>query len=219
MPPPLAYTLGDMAEDAVDLLDALGIEAAHVVGASQGGAVAQLIAIHDPDHVLSLTSLMAGSGNPALPLVAKPDVFALAGTPPPGDDLAEVVAYRVRIRQALSSPDYPTDEQAIRRQVERSIRRAYDPAGLARQQAAVAVAHYQDRREALRRVRVPAVVIQGADDPLVSVQGAREVATSIPQAEFRLVPGMGHDIPVALVPVLADAIATVASRGAGTERR
>jgi pimeloyl-ACP methyl ester carboxylesterase len=211
-PPPLAYILEDMAQDAIGLLDALDIERAHIVGASQGGMVAQLIAIHHPEHVLSLTSIMAGSGNPVLPLPAKPDVLASVGPPPVGDDLAERIAYEVRARQALSSPGYPTDEQTIRQQVERAFLRAYDPAGLVRHQAAALIANYQDRREALRDVQVPTVVVHGAEDPLVPVQGGREVAESIPNADFRLIPGMGHDLPVALVPVIADAITTAASR-------
>lgn len=215
MPPPLAYTLEDMAKDAVGLLDALQVKRAHIVGASQGGIIAQLIAIHHSDRVLSLTSMMAGSGNPTLPLVANPEVFASVGSPPKSDSLSALIAYEVRVRQALSSPGYPTDEGTIRQQVERSIHRSYDPAGLARQQAAAAVAHFQDRREALRQVHVPTVVIQGADDPIVSEQGAREVATSIPEAEFRLVRGMGHDIPIALVGVIADSITAVASRAGG----
>lgn len=215
-PPPLAYTLEDMAQDAVGLLDALDIEKAHIVGVSQGGMVAQLIAIHHPEHVLSLTSMMATSGNPALPLPAKPEVFASLGSPPVGDDLAEHIAYELRTRQALSSPGYPTDEQTIRQQIERDFQRSYDPAGVARHQAAALVASYKDRREALRDVHVPTVVVHGAEDPLVPVQGGREVAESIPNAEFRLIPGMGHDLPVALVPVIADAITAAASRSSGT---
>ena len=213
-PPPLAYTLEDLARDAVGLLDALDIEKAHIVGASQGGMIAQLIAIHHPEHVLSLTSIMATSGNPALPLVAKPEVFAEVGPPPAGDSLDAVIDYEVRLRQALGSPGYPTDAETLRSQAERSVRRAYDPAGSARQQAAATVAHYQDRREELRDVQVPTVVIHGAEDPLVPVQGGREVAESIPNAEFRLIPGMGHNLPEALVPVIADAIVAAASRAA-----
>ena len=215
VPPPLAYTLEDMAADAVGLLDALGIERAHVAGASQGGAIAQLMAIHHPNRVASLTSIMAGSGNPALPLIAKPEAFASVGTPPAGDSLAALVDHELRVRQALSSPGHATDEQALRQQVERSVRRAYNAAGLARQQAAAAVAHYQDRREALRRVRVPTVVVHGAEDPVVPVQGGREVAESILNAEFRLIPDGGHDLPVAFVPMIVDAITAAASRATG----
>jgi pimeloyl-ACP methyl ester carboxylesterase len=217
-PPPLAYTLEDMAGDALGLLDALDIEKAHIVGISQGGMIAQLIAIHHPEHVLSLTSIAAGPGDPTLPLPAKPEVFASVGTPPTGDDREERIAFEVRSRQALSSPGYPTDEQTIRRQVERDFDRSFDPEGVARHQAAALVASFQDRREALRGVRVPTVVVHGAEDPLVPVQGGREVAESIPGAEFRLIPGMGHDVPVALVPTIADAIAAAAARSgdAGT---
>jgi pimeloyl-ACP methyl ester carboxylesterase len=216
-PPPLAYTLEDMAQDAVGLLRALGIEKAHIVGVSQGGMIAQLMAIHHGEHVLSLTSIMATSGNPALPLIAKPEAFAAVAAPPAGDSLEAVVDYEVRARQALSSPAYPSDEQTLRRQVEQSVRRSYDPAGLARQQAAAVVAHYQDRREALRGVQVPTVVVHGAEDPLVLVQGGREVAESIPNADFRLISGMGHDLPVALVPAIADAITAAASHSTGTK--
>lgn len=214
-PPPLAYTLEDMAQDAVALLDALDIPRAHIVGVSQGGMVAQLMAIHHPEYVLSLTSMMATSGNPTLPLPARPEVLAGVGTPPTGDDRNERIDFEVRSRLALGSPAYPTDEETIREQVARGFARAYDPAGVARHQAAALVASYQDRRTALQAVRVPTVVLHGAEDPLVAVQGGREVAESIPEAEFRLIPGMGHDVPVALVPVIADAITAAAARASG----
>src|SRR5690606_2806019 len=109
---------------------------------------------------------------------AKPEVLASVGTPPVGGTVEERIAYEVRARKALGSPAHPTDESVIRERVERDFRRADDPVGLARQQAASLVASFQDRRETLRQVQLPTVVIHGAEDPLVPVQGGREVAES-----------------------------------------
>jgi pimeloyl-ACP methyl ester carboxylesterase len=215
-PPPLPYTLDDMAADAVGLLTALGVERAHIVGASQGGIITQLIAIHHPERVLSITPMMAGSGDPSQPMPADPDRLKGIGDPPTDTAFATLVAYQMRVDRALAGSTYPPDEAALRARVERRLRRSYDPEGLQRQQAAALVASYQDRRDALRRLRVPAVVVQGAGDPLVPPESARQVAESIPGARFVLLPGMGHDLPPQLVGRVADAV-TSAARRARTE--
>jgi pimeloyl-ACP methyl ester carboxylesterase len=214
-PPPLPYTLEDMASDAVGLLTTLGVEKAHIVGVSQGGIITQLIAIHHPERVLSITPMMAGAGDPSIPVPADPERLAGIGDPPADTAFAAVVDYQMRVDRALAGRAYPPDDSTLRARVERSVRRAYDPQGLQRHQAAALVASYQDRREALRKLRVPAVVVQGADDPLVPPESARQVAESIPGAQFVLLPGMGHDLPPELVGRVADAI-TSAARRAGT---
>jgi pimeloyl-ACP methyl ester carboxylesterase len=213
-PLPLPYSVADMADDAVGLLGALGVEAAHVVGVSQGGIIAQLIAIRHPERVLSLTPIMSGSGNPAHPLPADPKRLRDVSTPPASTETDSVVAFQIRVAHAFAGSGYPPDDSTLRARIERSTRRAYDPGGLQRQQAAALVATFQDRRQELTRVDVPTVVVQGQDDPLVPVESVREVARSIPNAELVLIPGMGHDLPVALTGRIADAITTAARRGA-----
>ena len=214
-PAPLAYTLDDMTRDAVGLLDALHIQQAHVVGASMGGMIAQLLATHYPARVLSLTSLMATDGKPGLPAPAKPTVMARAPAPPTdAQDTAAALTYAVRMRQLLGSPAYPTDEAVLRAHARRDLHRANYPAGYQRQGAAALVESLHDRRAALRTLRVPTVVLHGAEDPIVPVAAGQDVAANIAGADWRLIPGMGHEVPAQLVPVVVDAITSAAGRAA-----
>jgi pimeloyl-ACP methyl ester carboxylesterase len=214
-PAPLPYSLRDMAKDAVGLLDALGIRQAHVAGISMGGGIAQLAAIEHPQRVLSLTSMMADSGNPALPVVARPEAFAQLPPVPATGDREAFIAYRVRTDQVLASPRYPTSEKDIRRRVERAAARSYDPAGMLRQQTVAFLGHYDPVRLAgLKGINVPTVVLQGTEDPIVPVESARDIAANIPGADLRLIEGLAHDVPVELVPVFADAIVAAATRAA-----
>ncbi|MBO2011620.1 alpha/beta hydrolase [Siccationidurans soli] len=213
-PARLAYTLNDMARDAVGLLDALHVRRAHLVGASMGGMIAQLVATDHPDRVLSLTSLMATDGKPGLPPVAKPEVMAQAPPAPTNPaDTAAALAYNFRIRQLLGSPAYPTAEATLRAQVAREVHRAYYPAGYQRQGAAALVESQHDRRTELQALRVPTLVVHGDADPLVPVAAGQDVAVSIPGAEWLLLPGVGHELPSELAPLLAEAIGRVAKRG------
>jgi pimeloyl-ACP methyl ester carboxylesterase len=214
-PAPIPYTLQDMANDAVGLLDALDIPKAHVVGVSMGGAIAQFVAIDHPTRTLSLTSIAADSGNPALPVIAKPEAFANLPPPPPAGDKEAFIEYQVKVNQVLGSPGYPTDEATRREWVRRGVKRAYDLEGLTRQQTVSLVGHFESgsyRLNNLKNIKAPTVVLQGADDPLVPVESARDIAMRVPNADLRIVPGMGHDIPVALIKMVADAIAAAASR-------
>lgn len=211
--PDAPYSLDDMAADAVGLLDALGIRRAHIAGASMGGMIAQLVAANHPERALSLTSIMSTTGNPALPQ-AKPEAMAVLMSPAaPEGDWEAIVARGIKAWQTIGSPGYPTDEKILREWVLRDAKRSFYPVGVARQMAAI-VAN-GDRRGKLGSVAVPAVVLHGADDPLVPVEGGRDTAASIPGAELRIVPGMGHDFPIALVGTFADAITAAASRAAG----
>lgn len=214
-PAPIPYTLQDMARDAVGLLDALGVQRAHIVGISMGGAIAQLVAIDHPEHVLSLTLMMADSGDPALPPIAKPEVFADIPPPPAEGDRAGFIEYDLLIRQAQASPGYPTDPQRLRSQVERDIARSYEPDGLTRQATVSLVGHIESadyRRSNLKQITAPTVVLHGTDDPVVAVDSARQIAAQVPLAELRIIEGLGHDIPLVLVDQFADAIAAAAAR-------
>ena len=210
--PDVPYTLHDMAEDAIGLLGALSIDRAHLVGRSMGGMIAQVVASEHPARVLSLTSIMASSGNPALPPAA-PDVMALMTRPAPGpfDDEAGFLAHSLAFARRIAGTGHPFDEAAHRALILEEARRAYDPGGFGRQIAAIAVTG--DRRSRLATIGVPALVVHGADDPLILPACGSDTASAIPGAEFLLVAGMGHDLPPALYPAVIDAIARTARRG------
>jgi pimeloyl-ACP methyl ester carboxylesterase len=204
------YTLDDMAADAVGLLDALGIERAHIVGASLGGMIAQLIAADHSARALSLTSIMSTTANPAVP-PGKPEALAALLSPSaPAGDWDAIVARGVKVNRVIGSPAYPRDEATLKDAILADARRSYHPPGSARQMAAVLCA--TDRRPKLATIRLPTVVLHGAEDPLVPVEGGQDTAANIPGAELRVVPGMGHDLPLPLVPVVADAIEAAARR-------
>jgi pimeloyl-ACP methyl ester carboxylesterase len=208
-PAATAYTLDDMAKDAARLLDALKIERAHIVGASMGGMIAQMVAANHPHKTLSLTSIMSSTGNPALPQ-AKPETMALLMTRPPADDFKAQVEHAVRTQLAVSSPGYPPDPGQLRHQTVGDLNRSNYPVGVTRQMAAVIAGG--DRREALKTISAPTVVLHGADDPLVPVEAGHDTAAVIPGAELRVLPGMGHDLPGPLLPAVVDAIDAAAKR-------
>nr|WP_245326372.1 alpha/beta hydrolase [Hymenobacter wooponensis] len=205
-PPPLPYTLDDMATDAAGLLAALGIARAHVVGASMGGMIAQRLAYHHPGRVLTLASLMAGGGKAGFPLVARPE--ALAGVPAlgPPADTAAYIRREVRALLALSGPSYPLDSLSAHAAVAGDVRRAYYPDGLSRQGAASLAGFYAGRERQLQTIRVPTIVIHGSADPLVTPEAGRDVASNVPNARFVLIPGMGHSLAPALTTQVAELI-------------
>jgi len=203
--PDIPYTLSDMAADAVAVLDAVGVDKAHIVGASMGGMIAQLIAIEHADRVLSLTSIMSTTGNPTLP-PARPEAMAALTAPiAPQASLAEVLERGKMVSKAIGSPGYPAEEARLSERIERDYKRSFHPTGPARQMAAIMADG--DRRARLKEVTAPTLVIHGADDPLVPVEGGRDTAENIPGARIVEIPGMGHDLPVELVDTIADAIA------------
>jgi pimeloyl-ACP methyl ester carboxylesterase len=203
------YTLHDMAADAMGLLDALGIAKAHIVGASMGGMIAQLIAADYPERTLSLTSIMSTTGNPTLP-PAKPEAMAVLTNRPPSPDLPTMIDFGVAAARIVGSPGYPADEQRLRTRVKADFERSFAPTGFGRHIAAVVATG--DRRAKLANVTAPTLVIHGDADPLVPVEGGRDTAANIKGAELLIIPGMGHDLPVQLVETIADAIAKVAAR-------
>lgn len=209
--PEVPYTLEEMAADAVSVLDALGIERAHVVGASMGGMIGQLVAADYPARVLSFTSIMSTTGNPALS-PATPEAIAVLLTPAPNPHTDEKAYLDHMIRNAytIGSPGYPFDEALVRTRLLADAKRCYEPAGVLRQMCAVTA--NGDRRAKLANINAPVCVIHGENDPLVPVDGGRDTAASIPGAELVIVPGMGHDLPPGLYDLLVGHVTRNAAR-------
>jgi len=207
--PVSAYTLDDMAADATGVLAAFSVQRAHIVGASMGGMIAQLVAANHPERTLSLTSIMSTTGNPSLP-PAKPEAMAVLMTRPPANDLEAFVAHGIKAQMTIGSPGYPTDEAELRARTVADFQRSNYIDGVGRQMAAIAACG--DRRELLKRIVAPTVVVHGESDPLVPIEGGRDTAANIRGAEFRSIPGMGHDLPAALYTTVSEAIETAAAR-------
>ncbi len=196
------YTLLDMAADAIGLLDALEIDTAHIVGASMGGMIAQTIAINYPERIRTLTSIMSSTNHPDLPQ-PEPDAISILITPPPSDR-EEYVEYSVKTWELLNGPKFPLDEKLIRERSVLAYDRCYNPAGSGRQLAAILASG--NRREELKKVNVPSLIIHGDADPLVPLDGGKDTANSIPGAELLIIEGMGHNIPAEVAPKIIDAI-------------
>lgn len=193
------YALDDMAQDAASLLDALGIKRAHIVGASMGGMIAQLVAAKHPGHTLSLTSIMSTTGRADLP-PGKPEAMAALSTPPASGSREDRIAAGMRVATALASPGFPTSEADMRRDVEAAVDRVpFDPDGVARQLLAIVAA--PARNDLLKTVKAPTQVIHGADDPILTIEGGKDTADSIPGAKLHVIPGMAHDFAAGLVPI------------------
>jgi len=196
------YTLRDMAADAVGLLDHLGIDKAHVVGASMGGMISQEIAINFADRLLSLTSVMSSTGNPMLP-PPTPEAAAVLLAPPP-TTLEEYVATFQKTWRVLRAGDFPADDGKDVNVARRIFSRGLNPMGVARQMLAIFASG--DRRQSLANVRTPTLVVHGDVDPLVRVEGGMDTAKSIPGAKLVIVKRMGHALPEELWPEIIDPI-------------
>jgi len=197
------YLLSDMAADAIGLLDALGIDRAHMVGASMGGMIAQVIAATYPQRTRSLVSIMSTSGRMGLPM-GKPEAVAMLSALPEGPAREQLVAHGIKLRSVIGSPGYPTDPATMRTLVERNIDRRYYPQGAARQYLAIMVSG--PRVDLLKTVKVPTLVLHGDDDPLLPVECGRDVASLVPGAKIETFPGWGHDVPEQMVPRLIGSI-------------
>ncbi len=197
--PEIPYTLKDMARDVVALMDALEIDSAHVVGASMGGMIAQILAAKKRKRIRSLTSIMSASSSPRLPGPKLKVLLQLVRRPPPNDREA-AIRYTMRMNRLIGSPGYPLDEQQLRQLAETSLERANDPSGFKRQ--LVAVTSAGDRRRLLAKIKAPTLVIHGRDDPLIPLRMGLETAAAIRKAKLKVIDGMGHDLPPRLLPKL-----------------
>lgn len=198
------YSLADMAADGIGLLDALGIERAHVVGASMGGMIAQHMAFGHAQRVASLTSIMSSSGNRKLK-PADPKAVKALTTRPKSMEEEVLIAHGMNIARAIGSPGFPAEPERLRARVAANVRRSVYPEGFMRQLAAIMADGC--RRERLAQVSVPTLVLHGEDDPLVPVEHGHDTARHVPGARLQTFPGMGHDFPLELVDTMADAIA------------
>ncbi len=202
------YLLRDMAADTVGLMDHLGIDSAHLVGASMGGMIVQTVAIEHSERVRSMVSIMSNTGSRWTGMPSRKAMAVLLARPPRGREAA--VERAVKTFGVIGSPGYPFEEERVRRISGRSYDRGHSGAGVLRQLHAITASG--DRTQALRGVRTPTAVIHGNRDPLVRPAGGRATARAIPGARLKMIDGMGHDLPRQLWPVFAEEIATNAAR-------
>ena len=192
-----AYSLEDMAGDAIGVMRALGVARAHVVGVSMGGMIAQILAAKFPDRVLSLTSIMSSSGRRGLPGPTRAARAALFSRPADVNNHQAQVAHMAGVFKVIGSPAYPTPDQQLRTRVARAMKRNVSTAGVARQMVAIAASG--DRSALLKKITAPTLVIHGAADPLVPPACGEDTARQIPGARLEVIQGMGHDLPAQLV--------------------
>jgi pimeloyl-ACP methyl ester carboxylesterase len=199
------YDLVDMANDTVGLLDALAIPAAHIVGASMGGMIGQLVAARYPERALSLTSIMSTTGDRSLPQPSLRIRRELLHRPKPPLTVDTLVAHYERLFGIIGSPGYPTPPELFRARMRRSVERGYHPAGFLRQLGAILATG--DRSEVLGQITSPTLVIHGKADPLVPYAGGVDTAYKIRDARLVLLDGFGHDFPPQLFARFVDMIA------------
>lgn len=196
------YALDDMAADALGLLDELEVEAAHICGASMGGMIVQAMALNAPERIRSLTSIMSSTGNPELPSSTDEAIAAMLS--PPATSREEAIERTVSVGQVIGSPGYRAAEEDARARAAEGYDRSFYPEGVARQMAAIAA--HGNRRPALETLSLPALVIHGAADPLVPVEGGHDTHQALKGSKLKVVEGMGHDLPEPLWPEIVEAI-------------
>jgi pimeloyl-ACP methyl ester carboxylesterase len=198
------YYLKDMAADATGLLDALGIERAHMVGASMGGMIVQIVAAQYPTRTRSMVSIYSTSGRYGLP-TGKPEALAMLSAQPEGPTREDKIRHGIKVRNTIGSPGYPTPEAEMRTFVEKNVDRRWYPEGSARQYLSVIASG--DRVEMLKTIKVPTLVLHGDDDPLLPVECGRDVAALVPGSKVETFPGWGHDFPPGMIPTVIDRVA------------
>lgn len=203
-----SYRLDDMAADGMGLLDVLGIDEAHVVGASMGGMIVQTMAINHQERVRTLCSIMSTTGNPGVGQAA-PEAMTMLLRPRPASR-EEAIEAAVETSRVIGSPGFPFDEDTVRQRAAEAYDRCFYPMGFARQ--LVAIMASGDRTGRLGAVRVPTLVIHGSSDPLVTPSGGEATARAIPGASLLQVEGMGHDLPTGAWPQIIPAIAANAAQ-------
>ena len=202
-PAPVPYSIMDMANDVIELMNALNIQKAHIVGASMGGEIAQLISIYHPGRLFTLTCISSSSGNPDLPPPSSAALEAMSTPPPLTKDKDSLISFQVNIYKALGSTD---DEQTLEKRALAIINRSWYPAGSARQVAAILVGGNCDRRPQLSKLKIPTMIIHGDSDPLVLLIAAKELVETIPGSELCVIKGMGHDLSTKFIDKLVKAI-------------
>ena len=206
--PNVPYTLEDMADDAVGLLDVLNIDKAHICGASMGGMIAQIIAYRHPTRAQSLTVIMSTTGNPSLPQ-GKPEILMQFFAPIPNERNAYIE--EMVKRDSLITGTYPYDEDQGREYRTKEYDRNYYPEGSARQLAAMAVpGNIQPKISA---IKAPTLIIHGSEDPFNSIEAGKEIAATIPEAELLIMEGMGHSLSNELIPLIVEAIVKNSKKG------
>jgi len=198
--PDVPYTLNDMANDGAALLDALGIQSAHVAGASMGGMIAQLMAIRHPAKVRSLISLMSTTSDPSLPR-SDPKAQEALMSKPAAEDKDAVADHAVKTRLVIGSPGFPEDQAKVRARFAANYDRSYYPEGAIRQWTAIMAT--PPRTEQLKKLNVRALVIHGDADILIHPDAGRHTAALIPNARLEIIKGWGHNMPIAAVPTIA----------------
>jgi pimeloyl-ACP methyl ester carboxylesterase len=207
---PVAYRLDDMMQDVIALLDHLNIERVDVVGASMGGMIAQLAAIHHPDRVKTLTSIMSTTGYKNLPRSAK-HISEYMLRKPASREYKDKLAFHIGKWRIIQSPAYPASEIYIKDYVDSMLQRGITAKGTMRQLLAIMAA--KNRTKALSQLKVPALILHGDSDGLVNVEGGKETAKAIPNSKLKIYSGMGHDFPIELIPEICNDLVSHAREG------
>ena len=195
------YTLRDMAEDVRGVLDALSITRCHVIGVSMGGMIAQGLASHHPDRVLSLTSIMSTTGARGLPQATPAALMALLKRPK-SRKREDIIEHFVKVLTVIGSPKYPMIEAEVRQRIGEAFDRSFYPAGTIKQMGAIMASG--DRSNEVRKITTPTLVIHGKNDPLVPLKNGEDTAKKIVGSEYIEIDGMGHDL--AVLPALIERI-------------
>ncbi|MHA2284060.1 MAG: alpha/beta fold hydrolase [Promethearchaeota archaeon] len=202
------YSVEDMADDAVGLLDALKIEKAHVCGVSMGGMIVQVLTYRHPTRVLSLTSIMSSTGNPDIPR-GDPEVGRVMATPAPSDRDG-YIEYYIKLRRLLHGTKFPYDEAKHREHSGRAYDRSFYPPGISRQ--SLAIMANGNRTSKLASITVPTLVIHGSDDPVIRVEGGKDTHEAIHGSKLLIIDGMGHSLPPETWEKISNAIEGIAAK-------